>query len=142
MAKAKSGDTVQVHYTGKLADGSVFDSSRDGDPLEFTLGEGEVIPGFENAVINMEPGDQKTVTISADDAYGSHNDEMIATVDRGQFPPDVLPEIGQQYEMQRDDGQMFVMTVTDITENEVTLDANHPLAGEDLSFDIELMGIE
>ena len=142
MAQAKIGDTVRVHYTGKLDDGSVFDSSQDSDPLEFTIGEGEVILGFENAIVGMEPGQKKTVEIPADEAYGFHNEEMIATVDRDQFPEDVQPEIGQQYEMQRDDGESFVMTVTEITDDEVTLDANHPLAGEDLTFDLELMEID
>lgn len=142
MAQAKQGDTVRVHYTGKLEDGTVFDSSEGSDPLEFTIGEGEVIPGFENAVVGMEPGQKKTVTIPADEAYGFHQDELIATVGRDQFPDDVKPEMGQQYEMQRDDGETFVMTVTEITDDEVTLDANHPLAGEDLTFDLELVGIE
>lgn len=142
MAQATNGDTVRVHYTGKLEDGTVFDSSQDSEPLEFTIGEGEVIPGFENAVIGMELGQKKTVTIPSEEAYGPHHEEMIATVDRGQFPDDVHPEIGQEYEMQRDDGETFVMTVTDVTDDEITLDANHPLAGEDLTFDLELMGIE
>jgi FKBP-type peptidyl-prolyl cis-trans isomerase 2 len=142
MAQAKNGDTVRVHYTGKLEDGTVFDSSQDSEPLEFTIGEGEVIPGFENAVVGMEPGQKKTVTIPAEEAYGFRHDELMATVDRDQFPEEVTPEVGQQYEMQRDDGETFIMTVTDITDNEVTLDANHPLAGEDLTFELELMEIE
>ena len=141
MAQAKIGDTVQVHYTGRLEDGTEFDSSRNCDPLEFTLGEGEVVPGFENAVIGMETGQKKTVTIPAEEAYGLRHEELMASVELTQFPEDAQPEIGQQYEMQRDDGETFVMTVTDISESEVTMDANHPLAGEDLTFDLELVEI-
>ncbi len=143
MAKAKNGDTVKVHYTGRLTDGTEFDSSTSSEPLEFTLGEGQVIPGFEEAVVDMTPGDKKTVTIPVDEAYGPHRDELITQVSRDQFPEGIDPEVGQQYEMvSNTDGQVFIMTVTDIADGQVTLDANHPLAGEDLTFDIELVEIE
>lgn len=141
MAEAKKGDTVKVHYTGKLEDGSVFDSSDGRDPLEFTLGEGQVIPGFEAAVVGMNASDSKTTTISSDDAYGPHRKEMVAAVDRDQFPPDITPEVGQQLQMQRPDGQKIVVAVTEVSESSVTLDANHPLAGKDLTFEIELVEI-
>ncbi|MHB9029873.1 MAG: FKBP-type peptidyl-prolyl cis-trans isomerase [Candidatus Latescibacterota bacterium] len=143
MAQAKDGDTVKVHYTGRLADGAEFDSSQGGEPLEFTIGEGQVIPGFEDAVRGMEPGEKKTITIKSEDAYGPHRDELTTQVDRGQFPSGADPEVGQQYEtVSKDSGQSFIMTVTAVRENQVTLDANHPLAGEDLTFDLELVEIE
>lgn len=142
MAKAQNGDTVRIHYTGRLSDGSEFDSSAGGDPLEFTIGQNEVIPGFENAVTGMAPGEKKTVTIPCDEAYGPHRDEMTTLVERDQFPAGDTPEIGQQYEMvNQETGQSFVMTVAEIQDDGIVLDANHPLAGEDLTFDIELVAI-
>lgn len=142
MAKAQNGDTVRIHYTGRLSDGSEFDSSAGGDPLEFTIGQNEVIPGFENAVTGMIPGEKKTVTIPCDEAYGPHRDEMITLVERDQFPAGDTPEIGQQYEMvNQETGQSFIMTVAEIQDGGIVLDANHPLAGEDLTFDIELVAI-
>jgi len=141
MAQAKSGDKVQVHYTGRLTDGTVFDSSEGRPPLEFTVGEGQVIPGFENAVIAMEVGDKKTVEIPVDQAYGPSQDELVMPVPRDQFPPDITPEVGQQLQMGHPSGQTLVVTVTDVKEDIVTLDANPPLAGEDLTFDIELVAI-
>jgi len=141
MTEAKKGDTVKIHYTGKLDDGTVFDTSDGRDPLEFTLGEGKVIPGFEEAVLGMNASDSKTTTIPSAEAYGPHHEEMVVEVDRGQFPPDITPEIGQQLQMQRPDGQKMVVAVTEVSESTVTLDANHPLAGKDLTFDIELVEI-
>jgi peptidylprolyl isomerase len=141
MIQAKSGDTVKVHYVGRMDDGTEFDSSRDDDPLEFTIGDGEVITGFENAVIGMSPGDVKTVTIPVDDAYGQYNDEVVAIAERDQFPEDAELEIGQQYEMRNDTGESVVMTIVDVTDTQITLDGNHPLAGEDLTFEIELLEI-
>lgn len=140
MSKAKAGDTVLIHYTGTLEDGSVFDSSRGRDPLEFTLGEGQVIPGFESAVTGMEVGEEKTVTIPADDAYGPRRDELMLTVDRAQFPPNIQPSVGQQLQMSQGN-ESFVVTVRDVQDGSVTLDANHPLAGEDLTFALELVEI-
>jgi FKBP-type peptidyl-prolyl cis-trans isomerase 2 len=143
MTQAKAGDTVKVHYTGKFDDGTVFDTSTEREPLEFMIGEGRVIPGFEQAVIGMEPGDSKTTKIEAHDAYGPHRPEMVLSVERDQFPPNIDPQVDQQLQIQQPDGQTFVVTVTDITEDgqHVTLDANHPLAGQDLTFDIQLVGI-
>lgn len=140
MHKASTGDTVQVHYTGKLDDGSVFDSSRGRDPLEFTVGTGQVIAGFDSAIAGMAPGEEKTVTIPAEEAYGAPRDELRFTVDRQQFPDEIDPEIGQQLQMSQD-GQVAVVTVADVSEEGVTLDANHPLAGRDLTFELELVGI-
>ena len=141
MAQAKNGDTVKIHYTGKLEDGTVFDSSDGRDPLEFTLGEGQVIPGFEEAVLGMTANDSKTMTIPSDNAYGPRREEMVVEVDRDQFPPDVAPEVGQQLQMQRPDGQKMVVAVAEVSESTVTLDANHPLAGKDLTFEIKLVEI-
>lgn len=141
MAQAKNGDTVKIHYTGKLEDGSTFDTSVDRDPLEFTLGQGEIIPGFEQAVLGMEPGESKSVNIPAEDAYGPHHEELVAQVGRDKLPPDVDVKVGQQLQLQSTDGQRRVVEVTEVTDSHVTLDANHPLAGKDLAFDIKLMEI-
>lgn len=140
MAQAKSGDLVKVHYTGRLDDGSVFDSSKGREPLEFTLGGGQVIPGFDEAVTGMNPGDEKTITIPSDQAYGPRRDEMTVVVDPSQFPDNIQPEVGQQLQMSQN-GQVAVVTVTDVSDEAVTLDANHPLAGRDLTFDLELVEI-
>jgi len=141
MAQAKQGDTVKVHYTGKLDDGTVFDSSADRDPLEFTIGEGGIIPGFENAVIGMNLGEAKTEVIPIEHAYGPYSEEMVVVVDRQQMPPDIMPEVGQQLQIQQPDGQILPVIITDVSMASVTLDANHPLAGETLTFDIELVEI-
>ncbi|NOZ28837.1 MAG: peptidylprolyl isomerase [Chloroflexi bacterium] len=141
MTQAKQGDTVRVHYTGKLEDGTVFDSSLDREPLQFTIGVGEVIPGFEQAVVGMSPGESKTAVIPADDAYGPHRQEMVLVVSRSQFPMGVQPEIGQQFQVGLQDGGTVIVMVTEVSETTVTLDANHPLAGKDLTFDIQLVEI-
>ncbi|RXE55146.1 peptidylprolyl isomerase [Methanoculleus taiwanensis] len=141
MAQAKEGDTVKVHYTGKLQDGTVFDSSDERAPIEFTIGEGQVISGFEQAVVGMEPGETKTTTVPAEEAYGPHRDEMLLEVDREQFPEDVQPETGQQLQISQPDGRTFFVTVSDISESSVVLDANHPLAGKDLTFEIRLVEV-
>jgi peptidylprolyl isomerase len=140
MAEAKNGDTVRIHYTGTLNDGSVFDSSEGTEPLEFTLGSGQVIPGFEQAVEGMEPGQKKEVTIPSDEAYGAHNEEWVLVVERENFPEHIEPEPGQQLELSQN-GQSFVVTVTEVSDDSVTLDANHPLAGKDLTFELELVEI-
>ncbi|BCO09454.1 peptidyl-prolyl cis-trans isomerase [Desulfolithobacter dissulfuricans] len=141
MAEAKTGDNVKVHYTGTLEDGTVFDSSQGHDPLEFTLGSGQVIPGFEEAVLGMDQGESKKVTIPADKAYGQRNEEMVITVPREQVPEDINPEVGQQLQMGGPDGQVVVVEVVEVTEEHIILDANPPLAGKDLTFDIELVAI-
>jgi peptidylprolyl isomerase len=141
MAEAKQGDTVKVHYTGKLNDGTVFDTSAEREPLQFTIGQGQIIPGFEEAVVGMSEGDSKTTQIPSDAAYGPHRDEMIVEVERSQFPPNLDPEVGQQLQIRQPDGQAIVVTVTDLSDESATLDANHPLAGKDLTFDIELVQV-
>ena len=141
MSKIKEGDTVKVHYTGKTSDGNVFDSSRERDPLEFTIGQGQLIPGFEKAVVGLEEGDSQTVTIPSAEAYGEIRDDMIVSVPKEQIPADIDPEVGQQLQIQQKDGGAIGVVVTDISEQKVTLDANHPLAGKDLTFEIEVVSI-
>ncbi|MEN6520088.1 MAG: peptidylprolyl isomerase [Armatimonadota bacterium] len=141
MAQAQQGDTVKVHYTGKLDDGSVFDSSVDRDPIEFTIGEGRVIPGFENGIVGMNTGELKTISIPADQAYGPHRDDMVVEVNKAHLPPDLDAEVGDQLQMRQADGQPVVVIVADISDENITLDANHPLAGKDLMFDVELVEI-
>lgn len=139
--QAKKGDAVQVHYTGKLEDGSVFDSSANREPLGFTLGDGNMIKGFDTAVDGMTLGDKVTVTIPATEAYGERRDDMIIEVPIEQVPADIKPEIGMQLTLQGGNGQPMPVVVTDLDEKKITLDANHQLAGKDLIFDIELVKV-
>lgn len=141
MGQAKKGDNVKVHYTGKFLDGKVFDSSKERAPLEFKIGDKKVIPGFEHAVIGMQPGELKTVTLSSIEAYGPHLEELVTDVGREHFPEHITPEIGQQLEIQSEEGLQAIVMITKIAGDTVTLDANHPLAGKDLVFDIELVEI-
>ena len=142
MSKVKDGNTVKVHYTGTLKDGSVFDTSAEREPLEFKLGEGQLIPGFEKAVIGLEEGDKTKVDISVEEAYGEAREELIINVPKDQLPEDVQPEIGMQLQVNQPDGQPVPVRVAEISDDELTLDANHPLAGKDLSFEIELVEIK
>ncbi|MHB9110346.1 MAG: FKBP-type peptidyl-prolyl cis-trans isomerase [Armatimonadota bacterium] len=137
MPAAQNGDTVAVHYTGKLEDGTVFDSSRDREPFKFTIGKGQVIPGFEQAVTGMEVGDSTTVTIPAEQAYGPVEGDMIATFPRSQFPADMPLKVGDRLQLRSEDGQVFFAGVVEVNDDTVTLDANHPLAGKTLVFEIE-----
>ncbi len=141
MSQAKQGDTVKVHYTGKLQDGNVFDSSANREPLQFTLGAGNMIPGFEQAVQGMNVGDKKTAEIPSEQAYGEKREDMIISVPRENVPGDIQPEVGQQLAIQQQGGQQVPVTVTEVNEEKVVLDANHPLAGKDLIFEIELVEI-
>ena len=141
MPKAKNGDTVKVHYTGRLENGTIFDSSMDRNPIEFKIGEGNVISGFEKGVLGMESGESKTILVPAEQAYGHHHDELVTEVERGQFPPDVEAKVGQQLQLESQDGRQMVVTVTEVSDSCVKLDANHPLAGKDLTFDIQLVEI-
>jgi peptidylprolyl isomerase len=136
----EEGDTVKVHYTGKLNDGSVFDSSKDREPLEFTLGEGQLIPGFEEAVNGMEVGDSTTVDIPTDEAYGERRDDLELEVSKAELPGDVEPEVGMQLQMKQQGSEKTIpVQITEVEEEKVTIDANHPLAGKDLTFDIEVV---
>jgi peptidylprolyl isomerase len=141
MAEAKQGDTVQLHYMGKLPDGTIFDTSRERRPLQFIIGNGQVIAGFEQAVIGMKVGELKTARIPMEQAYGPRRDDLVVTMDRSKLPPGLNPKVGQRLEMTQVDDQTSLVTVTGATESTLTLDANHPLAGKELTFDIELVGI-
>lgn len=141
MTKAAQGSTVLLHYTGTLEDGTEFDSSRGGDPLQFTVGGGEVIPGFEEAVVGMAPGETKTFTIPADEAYGPRRDDLVMQVARDQFPPEIDFAVGQQYPVEVNEGQVVLVTVAALDSETVTLDANHPLAGKDLTFAVEVVTV-
>lgn len=136
---AEDGDTVRVHYTGKLPDGETFDSSRERDPLEFTIGEERVIPGFADMVQGLEPGDTEEATLDPEKAYGERDEQRVMEVDREQVPDEV--EVGEQLEIQHPDGQRARVSVTEIGDETVTLDGNHPLAGRKLTFEIELLDI-
>ena len=138
---AKNGDRVSVHYTGRLEDGQEFDSSRGGDPLVFTVGAGEVIPGFEEGVRGMTPGETKTVEIEPENAYGQPREQLVGTIAReaAQFP--IEPQVGMNFLLPLPDGNQLEVTVTEVTDLHVTVDGNHPLAGKKLIFDIELLEI-
>jgi peptidylprolyl isomerase len=135
------GNTIKVHYTGKLGDGSVFDSSDGRQPLQFTVGQGEVIQGFDKTVIGMKIGDAKTFTIPFMEAYGPYHKEMVIVLKRGQFPPELNPQVGQHLQMSKPDGDAIPVIVTAVSDDSLTLDANHPLAGKNLTFEIKLVEV-
>lgn len=142
MQQVKNGDTVKVHYHGKLTDGSTFDSSEGREPLEFEVGSGMVIPGFDAGVTGMVVGEKKTVLIPVNEAYGSKQEDMIMEFPKDRFPADMVPEVGSQLNMSNGSGQNFPVVIVEVRDEVVILDANHPLAGEDLTFDLELVAIE
>ena len=141
MAQVTNGDTVNIHYTGKLADGTVFDSSKDREPLEFTVGTNQVIAGFEEGVLGMEAGESKTINIPVDKAYGPHSLEKIMEVERSQMPPDLDPQIDMMISGTQPGGATIQFRVVGVTKTSVTLDGNHRLAGKDLTFEIQLVSI-
>lgn len=141
MSEVKDGDRVAVNYTGKLEDGTVFDTSAGQRPLEFVMGEGRVVPGFEEAVRGMSPGEMKTATIEPDQAYGEHRSDLMVTINRKEVPEHIDLRAGQRLALRAPDNQQVPVTVARVTDNDVLLDANHPLAGKTLVFDIELVEI-
>ncbi|MFO7899264.1 MAG: peptidylprolyl isomerase [Planctomycetota bacterium] len=141
MVSAREGSTVKVHYTGKLEDGTVFDSSVEREPIEFSLGSGSIIPGFEKAVIGMDPGELKTITLSPEEAYGPRDDGRVVEVERDDFPPNIDPEVGQRLQVGAEGGDRQIVTVSKVSDDSVELDANHPLAGQTLTFDIQLVDV-
>ena len=141
MIRAKDGDTVRVQYTGRLDDGSVFDSSVERETLQFTIGKGQVLHGVEQAVIGMRPQESKTVLVPAAEAYGPHRDEMTTQVQRSQFPKSVELKVGQRLQINQKNGQSIAVSVLGLSDSTVTLGANHPLAGKDLTFDLQLVEI-
>jgi len=141
MTEAKSGDTVRLHYKGSLDDGSVFDSSEGREPLEFTVGSGQIIPGLDQAIPGMKVGEEKTVRIEAEDAYGPHNPNAKQSIPRSNVPEDLPLEVGLQLQAQTENGQTLSVTVVEFSDDEIVLDANHPLAGKALTFEIQVTAI-
>lgn len=139
--QAETGDTVRVHYTGRLQNGEVFDTSAGDEPLEFTLGQGQMIRGFEQAVLGMQVGDNKTVTITVDEAYGPRRDDLILEVSRDELPDDLEPDVGMLLQSSQPDGSVIIFTITEVSDTTIKVDGNHPLAGLELTFDIELVEI-
>ncbi len=143
MSQVKQNDTVKVHYTGKLADGQVFDSSVErGEPIEFTLGQGQLIPGFEKGLIDMEVNEKKTINIPKDEAYGEPREELIQEVPKSQLPEEIKPEVGMGLVSKTPDGREMNLIVKDVKEDSIVVDGNHPLAGKDLTFDLEVVEIK
>lgn len=142
MSQVKQNDTVRVHYTGTLENGEVFDSSREREPLEFTIGQGQLIPGFENGVMDMKVSETKTVQIPAAEAYGEHRADLVQEVPKDQLPPEIKPEVGLGLVSRTPDGREMPLTVTEVRDTSIMVDANHPLAGKDLTFEIELVEIK
>ena len=143
MAQAKAGDTVRVHYEGQLSDGTIFDSSLEREPIEFILGQDTVIPGFEQAVIGMEVGESKDVSIPPEDGFGEYSEDLVVNIEKSILPPDINPELGMQLEVSSEEEEETprVFAIADIAEDSVTLDGNHPLAGKEIAFKIELLEI-
>jgi len=141
MTQAKSGDTVKVAYTGRLNDGSVFDTTENRQPLEFMLGQDRLIRGFQEAVLGMCPGDSKTVKLPPEEAYGPRRDDLVVDIDRSNVPQDLNPQVGQRLELQQQNGPPVGATVTQVNDSSVTVDANHPLAGQELTFEIALLDV-
>ena len=142
MSVVATGNKVKIHYTGTFDDGEVFDSSREVDPLEFEVGAGQVIPGFDNAVVGMAVGESKQVRLLEDEAYGPYNPEMVFDADPSQFEEGLALEIGQQFQTQMEDGTPLLLTVKSVEGDKITLDANHPMAGKVLNFDLEVVAID
>jgi len=141
MSKAVQGSIVRVHYTGTLDDGEIFDASKDRGPLQFIVGEGRLLKPFEDTVVGMAPGESRKVTIPPENAYGLHRKDMVTVVERNKLPPDIIPEVGMRLEIAQDSRSNALVEITGINEKEITLDANHPLAGKALHFEIQLIEI-
>ena len=142
MSEVKKGDKVKVHYTGKLPDEPIFDSSREREPIEFTVGAGQMIEGFDNAVVGMKIGDTKVVEIPSDKAYGPKRDEAIITINKNQLGEGLDPQVGMQLEATQPDGRKQILVIQEVKEEEIVLDGNHPLAGKELIFDIEVVEVQ
>ncbi len=142
MSQVKENNTVKVHYTGKLSDGQVFDSSEGKEPLEFTLGKGQIIPGFEKGLIDMKLNEKKTITIAKEEAYGDINDNLRQEVKRSELPEDIKPEVGMGLVSKSPDGQEMNLLVVEVKDESIVIDGNHPLAGKDLIFDLEVVEIK
>ena len=141
MAKAKEGDRVKVYFTGTLGDGTIFGQTHEDEPFEFTIGEKSVLPKFEGAVIGMKEGENKAILVAPEDAYGSRDGERVFTVEKSEIPDHITPEIGKKIQVQTGSGEMAILTVLEVSEDKVIFDANDPLAGEELTFEIKLLEI-
>jgi len=141
MVQAKSGDTVRIHYSGFLMDGTIFDSSLEGEPFEFTLGDGSVIPGFDAGLLGMTEGDEKTLAIPPESAYGARDEGLVAEIERTQIPPDIDPQVGAILQITSQEGDASNVIITQVTDNAITLDGNHPLAGQELIFEVRLLEV-
>lgn len=142
MRQVKQNDTVKVHYTGKLADGQVFDSSREREPIEFTMGQGQLIPGFEKGLLDMKVNEQKTIDIPSEEAYGAPREELVQEVNKEQLPEEIKPEPGMGLVSKSPDGREMNLVVREVKEDSIVVDGNHPLAGKDLTFDLEVVEIK
>jgi FKBP-type peptidyl-prolyl cis-trans isomerase SlpA len=142
MIQVKENNTVKVNYTGKLADGQVFDSSEGKEPIEFTLGQGQLIPGFEKGLIDMKLNEKKTITIAKEEAYGEVNNDLIQEVKKTELPQDMTPEVGMGLVSKSPDGQEMNLMVVEVREESIVIDGNHPLAGKELIFDLEVLEIK
>lgn len=142
MSQVKENDTVRVHYTGKLKDGQVFDSSLEREPLEFTMGKGQLIPGFEKGLVDMKVNEKKTINIPSEEAYGAPREELVQEVKKSQLPEDIKPEVGMGLVSKSPDGQEMNLVVAEVKDDSIVVDGNHPLAGKDLVFDLEVVEIK
>jgi FKBP-type peptidyl-prolyl cis-trans isomerase SlpA len=142
MSLVKENDTVKVHYTGKLADGQVFDSSEGKEPIEFTLGQGQLIPGFEKGLIDMKLNEKKTINIPKDEAYGDSREDLVQEVQKSELPEEIKPEVGMGLVSKSQDGREMNLVIAEVKEESIVVDANHPLAGKDLIFDLEVVEIK
>jgi peptidylprolyl isomerase len=141
VAKAKEGDRVKVYFTGTLQDGTIFGQTHEDEPFEFTIGEKSVLPKFEGAVIGMKEGENKTILVAPEDAYGPRDEKRVFTAEKSEIPDHIIPEVGKKIQVQMGSGEMAILTVLDVSEDKVTFDANDPLAGEELTFEIKLLEI-
>ena len=142
MSQVKENDTVKVHYTGKLTDGQVFDTSEGKDPIEFTLGKGQLIPGFEKGLLDMKVNEKKTITIPKEEAYGEPREDLVQEVEKSQLPEEIKPEVGMGLVSKTPDGREMNLVVAEVKEETIVVDGNHPLAGKDLVFDLEVVEIK
>jgi peptidylprolyl isomerase len=142
MKQAKNGDTVKVHYTGRLDDGTIFDSSEGKDPLQFTIGEGQLLQAFEQGVTGLAEGDKKNLQLTAQQGYGLKQNKLIGKLPLEALPEGLTPEIGMRLQMKTPEDQVIILKIVEMSDNDITVDANHELAGEDLNFEIELVAIE
>lgn len=142
MKKAKNGDTVKVHYTGSLDDGTIFDSSEGKEPLQFTIGDGQLLPAFEQGVVGLAVGETTNIQLTAQEGYGLKQDKLIGKLPLEALPPDLTPEVGMRLQMKTPEDQVVILKIIEVSDNDITVDANHELAGEDLNFEIELVRIE